>query len=301
MFFNINAKPSKWSTITLGLVLFGISILIYGIASYNRHKENPSDKLIPTAGQMAESFRKAIFQPVITEEYDEEGELIVTDQPRTLKEAYKAGRLKEMLKNGEWQLWKDTKASGYRVLIAVLFIFIGILLGLYMGMFPYLEKLLYRFVLFFDKIPALAILPILFIIFGLGETAKIALIVIGVAPTLILDTYLRVKEIPKEQITKGQTLNASTHEIIYKIVFPQIFPKILDTFRLNFKAIILFLIAGEALAAEAGLGYRIFVVRRYMDMATIIPYVIWISLFAFFIDYLLRRWIDKRFKWLENN
>jgi NitT/TauT family transport system permease protein len=96
------------------------------------------------------------------------------------------------------------------------------------------------------------------------------------------------------------TLNASAHEIIYKIVFPQIFPKILDTFRLNFKAIILFLIAGEALAAEAGLGYRIFVVRRYMDMATIIPYVIWISVLAFIIDWSLRRWIDKSFKWIEN-
>jgi NitT/TauT family transport system permease protein len=300
MFFNINAKPSKWSSIILGVILFFISIVLYGVSSYNRHKENPNDKLIPTATQMANSFKRAIFSPVIEEEYDEEGELIETNQPRTLNEAYKEGKLLEMLKNGEWQLWEDTKASGYRVFISILYIFLGILIGLYMGIFPYLERLLYRFILFFDKIPALAVLPILFIVFGLDETAKIALIVIGVAPTLILDTFLRVKEIPKEQITKGMTLNASAHEIIYKIVFPQIFPKILDTFRLNFKAIILFLIAGEALAAEAGLGYRIFVVRRYMDMATIIPYVIWISVLAFIIDWSLRRWIDKSFKWIEN-
>ncbi len=301
MFFNINANPSKWSSITLGLSLFVISIALYGVSSYNRHKENPNDKLIPTAGQMVQSFKRAIFSPVIEEQFDDEGELIETDQPRTIKEAYKAGKLKEMLKNGEWQLWEDTKASGYRVFVAILYIFLGILLGLYMGMFPYMERLLYRFILFFDKIPALAVLPILFIVFGLGETAKIALIVIGVAPTMILDTYLRVKEIPHEQITKGMTLKASTHEIIYKIVFPQIFPKILDTFRLNFKAIILFLIAGEALAAEAGLGYRIFVVRRYMDMATIIPYVVWISVLAFIIDWSLRLWIRKSFKWMENN
>jgi len=181
----------------------------------------------------------------------------------------------------------------------MLFIFAGVLLGLYMGMFPYLDKLLYRFILFFDKIPALAVLPILFIVFGLDETAKISLIVIGVAPTIILDTYLRVKDVPKENITKGMTLKASTQEIIYKIVFPQVFPKVLDTLRLNFKAVILFLIAGEALAAEAGLGYRIFVVRRYMDMATIIPYVIWISVLAFSIDFFLRRWIKKKFIWIK--
>ncbi len=299
MFFNINAKPSKWSSTALGLSLFAICILLYGISSNTRHTENPNDKLIPTASQMWQSFTKAVFQPVIEEEYDEEGALIETNQPRSLKEAYEAGQLIKMLKEGSWQLWEDTTASFYRIFVSILFIFIGILIGLYMGVFPYVEKLLYRFVLFFDKIPALAVLPVLFIVFGLGETAKIALIVIGVAPTLILDTFLRVKEVPKEQLTKGMTLNASTHEIIYKIVFPQILPKILDTFRLNFKAIILFLIAGEALAAEAGLGYRIFVVRRYMDMATIIPYVIWISLLAFIIDWSLRTWINKSFKWIR--
>jgi NitT/TauT family transport system permease protein len=300
MFFDINAKPGKKTSLALASVLFIISIVLYTGASVKRHKENPQDKLIPTAGQMWTSFTKAIFQPVIVQEYDEDGELIPNNEPKTLKEAYKQGKLLEMLKNGEWQLFRDTKASAYRVFIAMIFIFLGVLLGLYMGMMPYIEKLLYRFVLFFDKIPALAVLPILFIVFGLDETAKISLIVIGVAPTVILDTFLRVKEIPREQITKGMTLKASRHEIIYKIVFPQVFPKILDTIRLNFKAIILFLIAGEALAAEAGLGYRIFVVRRYLDMATIIPYVIWISLIAFLIDFMLRKWIQKRYKWLNN-
>ena len=297
MFFNINAKPGKGSSLLLGVALFLILITLYGYSSHKRHKENPMDKLIPTPTQMWDSFKKAVFRPVIEQEYDEDGELIPNNEPKTLKEAYKQGKHWEMLKNGEWQLWTDTKASGYRVIMAILFIFLGFLLGLYMAMFPYLEKLLYRFILFFDKIPALAILPILFIVFGLDETAKISLIVIGVVPTIILDTFLRVKDVPREQITKGMTLHASTHEIIYKIVFPQILPKVLDTFRLNFKSIILFLIAGEALAAEAGLGYRIFVVRRYMDMATIIPYVIWISLLAFLIDFLLRRHIKRRYGW----
>jgi NitT/TauT family transport system permease protein len=300
LFFNINAKPGKKSAITLASLFFIVCVILYCGASAKRHKENKQDKLIPTPAQMWSSFKRAVFQPVVIQEYDENGELIPNNEPKTLKEARKQGKMWNMLKKGDWQLWKDTKASAYRVIIAMIFIFLGVLLGLYMGMMPYVENLLYRFVLFFDKIPALAVLPILFIIFGLDETAKISLIVIGVAPTIILDTYLKVKEIPREQITKGLTLKASTHEIIYKIVFPQIFPKILDTIRLNFKAVILFLIAGEALAAEAGLGYRIFVVRRYLDMATIIPYVIWISLIAFLIDFLLRTWIRKRYKWLEN-
>lgn len=300
MFFDINAKPRKVPSFFLGLIFFLICVVLYGTSSAKRHAENPQDKLIPTPGQMVNSFKRAIFSPVIEYEYNDDGDIINENVPKTLAEAREQGMYWEMLKNGDWQLWEDTKASAYRVFVAMIFIFLGVLLGLYMGAFPYLEKLLYRFILFFDKIPALAILPILFIIFGLDETAKISLIVIGVVPTIILDTYLRVKDLPHEQITKGQTLKASTHEIIYKIIFPQVFPKVLDTIRLNFKSVILFLIAGEALAAEAGLGYRIFVVRRYMDMATIIPYVIYISLIAFLIDFLLRRWIKKRFTWMTN-
>lgn len=299
MFFNLNAKPGKKISFALSLLLFIVFIAIYSNASKIRHAENPNDKLIPTATQMWESFTKAIFMPNIEIDFDEDGEIIESNSPKSLSEAWEQGKTMEMLKNGEWQLWDDTLASSYRIGIAMIFIILSVLLGLYMGSFPYMEKLFYHFFLFLDKIPALAVLPILFIVFGLDETAKISLIVIGVAPTIILDTFLRVKEIPREQITKGQTLNASTHEIIYKIIFPQVFPKILDTIRLNFKAIILFLIAGEALAAEAGLGYRIFVVRRYMDMATIIPYVIWISLLAFFVDYLLRIWIKKKFTWIN--
>ena len=125
----------------------------------------------------------------------------------------------------------------------------------------------------------------------------VALIVIGVFPTIILDTYLRTKAVPREQITKGLTLGASDFEVAYNIVLPQILPGVLDTIRLNFKAIILFLIAGESLAATVGLGYRIFVVRRYIAMDIIIPYVIWMSLLAFLADFALRRFIRWKYHW----
>jgi NitT/TauT family transport system permease protein len=82
-------------------------------------------------------------------------------------------------------------------------------------------------------------------------------------------------------------------------VLPKIFPEVLDTIRLNLKAVFLFLIAGEALAATAGLGYRIFVVRRYVAMDIIIPYVIWISLLAFLTDLAMRVFIKRLYPWLD--
>ena len=59
----------------------------------------------------------------------------------------------------------------------------------------------------------------------------------------------------------------------------------------------IFLIAGEAIAATGGLGYRIFLVRRYLAMDVILPYVMWITLMAFAFDLLLRFASQRAFRW----
>jgi NitT/TauT family transport system permease protein len=59
----------------------------------------------------------------------------------------------------------------------------------------------------------------------------------------------------------------------------------------------LFLIASEAIASQDGLGYRIFLVRRYLSMDVIIVYVAWITLLAFIADFALRKWVSVRYPW----
>ena len=61
----------------------------------------------------------------------------------------------------------------------------------------------------------------------------------------------------------------------------------------------LLLIAGESLAATVGLGSRIFVVRRYMAMDIIIPYVLWMTVLLFLTDWFLQWVIRKRYAWLD--
>ncbi|WP_071781105.1 ABC transporter permease [Adhaeribacter aquaticus] len=257
-------KRSSWTDTLLSIFLFVLIIILYQYFAHQRHLLNPHDKLVPTFAQMLDAFTRSTFEPD---------------------------------RNGVYRLLDDTLASGQRVLISMVFVFGGVLMGAYMGLFPVMDKLFYKFFLFFDKIPALAILPILFIFFGLGEVSKVALIVIGVVPTIILDTYLRAKAFPQEQVIKAITMSASKSQIIFKIILPKIFPMALDSIRLNFKAIVLFLISGEALAATAGLGYRIFVVRRYMAMDIIISYVIWIGLLSYLIDAGICLWIKKQYRW----
>jgi NitT/TauT family transport system permease protein len=196
-------------------------------------------------------------------------------------------------------LWKDTLASGRRFLISVALLFPAVLLGLHMAMFPVIGAFFLRFILFFDKIVALSLLPILFIAFGIDELSKIMLIVIGVTPTIILDTFNLSKSVPREQIVKGFTLGASDFSITYRIVFKQIWPRVLNSIRLNLKAVMLFLFAGEMIASTDGLAYRIALLRRHMGMDTIIPYVLWVALLLFLVDFTMNKLNHKLHPWFQ--
>jgi NitT/TauT family transport system permease protein len=185
-------------------------------------------------------------------------------------------------------LWTDTVASAKRFAWAMLLLVPAVVLGLHMGLFPVIGTFFLRFILFFDKIIALSVLPILFIAFGIDELSKIMLIVIGVTPTIILDTFNLTKSVPPEQIVKGFTLGARDFGVAYRIVLKQILPRVINSIRLNLKPVMLFLFAGEMIASQNGLAFRIALLRRNMAMNVIIPYVMWVALLLFLVDLSMR-------------
>ena len=161
-----------------------------------------------------------------------------------------------------------------------------------------MRALLHPFVRFLSIIPPLAILPILFITFGVDELGKIMLIFLGTLFLIIRDIHLSVvKTIPKEQIVKALTLGASQAAVIYRIVLPQIIPRLVHTVRISLGPAWLFLIASEAISSTSGLGYRIFLVRRYLAMDIIIPYVLWVTFLGFLMDWILSRFVKWRYPW----
>ena len=198
-------------------------------------------------------------------------------------------------------LWQDTVASAKRFGWAMLLLIPAVVLGLHVGMFPFFGAFFLRFILFFDKIIALSVLPILFIAFGIDELSKVMLIVIGVTPTIILDTINLSKSVPKEQIVKGFTLGAGNFAIAYRVVLKQIMPRILNSIRLNLKSIMLFLFAGEMIASTDGLAYRIALLRRNMGMSTILPYVLWVALLLFLVDATMRLLNRRMHPWFKED
>jgi NitT/TauT family transport system permease protein len=245
---------------------FVLVLIAYALGSEARRAVNPSDKLLPAPSQIVETAVRVATQP---------------DK-----------------RSGEIVFWKDTAASLQRLVLGVgIGAAIGLLLGLSIGLFPAVHALFNNFVAVISMVPPLAVLPILFIIFGLGEVSKVALIAIGVTPFLIRDLAAKSAELPFEQIVKAQTLGASSFVIGLRVALPQIMPRLIQAVRLALGPAWLFLIAAEAIASEDGLGYRIFLVRRYLAMDIILTYVIWITFLAFVIDWLLRTASRRFFPW----
>lgn len=291
-FFKINGSPGRKKYL-LSVLPFLVLVVSYILLATFSRQENAQYKITPTLPEMGVAFHKAITE-------SDNGRYFIEIGP---EEGFcSQEELKDPAAPEKWcfggDLFVDTWASGRRFLISLAVLFFGILWGLHMGLLPYFEALFYRFGVFFDKLPALLLLPILFMIVGVDELAKVFLVVIGVMPTIVLDTYLRTKEIHREQIVKGFTLGATDMEIAYRIVLPQIFPRVLNTIRLNFKTMVSLLIAAEAISATEGLGYRSLVFLRHIAMDSIIPYVLWAGSLFFIADWLVTRWIQ-RYDWLD--
>ena len=259
----INRHPDAVSRLLLPAVPFALLAAWYLTASSIRLAANPADKLLPGLSTVADAVRRVAVLP----------------DPRT----------------GQVVLWSDTAASLGRLGAGLAISAAGsFALAVGIGMVPLARSLLGRVVEVISLIPPLAVLPILLITVGLGEVSKVVLIVIGTAPFLVRDLAARVLELPHEQIVKAQSLGASSWQMALRVVVPQLLPRLLDAVRLSLGSAWLFLISAEAIASESGLGYRIFLVRRYFAMDVILPYVAWITVLAFALDLglrLLRRWL----------
>ena len=280
-FLRIHASPGRSTAWILSWILFAVGITGYFYVAQQRHRENPDDRVMPTAGQMIRAFQDAALKPAEEDQTVEEGTATLLTRVRSS------------------MLWKDTIASGRRFLISVALLFPAVVLGLHMALFPYIGAFFLRFIQFFDKIVALSLLPILFIAFGIDELSKIMLIVVGVTPTIILDTFNLSNGVPREQIVKGFTLGAGDFALTYRIIFKQIWPRVLNSIRLNLKAVMLFLFAGEMIASTDGLAYRIALLRRHMGMDTIIPYVLWVALLLFLVDLAMHMFNRKMHPWFQ--
>jgi NitT/TauT family transport system permease protein len=182
-------------------------------------------------------------------------------------------------------LMHDLAATMTRVGIGFgLVVLISVPLGLGIGTFASIRALFEPMIGLLRYMPAPAFIPLLIIWLGLGETSKIALLVIG---TVFFNTLMSADAanlVPRELIDASYTLGASRWTVVRKVVLPHSLPGLIDAMRVNIAATFNLVVVAELIAAQSGLGYRITRAQRFLQTDQIFFVLIVIGVIGVTID-----------------
>ena len=133
----------------------------------------------------------------------------------------------------------------------------GIAVGLTLGLFPIVRAALWPMMGALYPIPKIAILPLVMLIFGLGESSKWVIIAIGVFFPLVINSMVGVMSIDKIYHDVGRNFGASRLDRYLTIALPGALPLILAGVRLGWGTALLLMVTAEFVASKVGLGYLI--------------------------------------------
>jgi NitT/TauT family transport system permease protein len=193
----------------------------------------------------------------------------------------------------EGLLFDDIRASGQRIAIGYgISVALGVVFGIAIGTFTSAEAFFEPQFGFLRYIPASALIPVMLLWLGIGESPKITMIVIGTVFFNILMIADVARLVPRELLNASYTLGASRSTVLRRVVFRHSLPGIVDVARVNLAAAWLMLVVSEVLAANEGLAYRIVRAQRFRGFDTMFAVLIVFGIIGLMSDLFLR--------WLRN-
>jgi NitT/TauT family transport system permease protein len=175
------------------------------------------------------------------------------------------GTFTSLILSGE--LFIALKASLFRILVGFLAGAVpGVLIGLTMGLFPLVRALLQPMVAATYPIPKIALLPLIMLVFGIGESAKVATIAIGVFFLVLINTVAGVVNIDHIYLDVARNFGASRKDYYLTIALPGALPLIITGVKLGMGMALLLIVAAEMIAAQAGIGYMIWTGYSTFDL-----------------------------------
>jgi ABC-type nitrate/sulfonate/bicarbonate transport system permease component len=186
-------------------------------------------------------------------------------------------------------LWENARVSLERIGLGFLLgSLIGIPIGLAIGSFAVVRRLLEPYTEFLRFIPATAMITVAVIWFGIGEGSKIFLIIYTTVFIVIISTAAGVSAVTPNKIRAARSLGANRAQVFWYVAFPATVPHILTGMRLAMGNSFVTIIAAELVAANAGLGKMIWDARLYMLVDQIFVALLVLGLLGFTADRLFR-------------
>lgn len=199
--------------------------------------------------------------------------------------------------NKEGVLWENIGVSAKRAVIG--FIIggsIGFVLGMANGLSRTSEKLLDSSIQMVRTIPHLALIPIVILWFGIGESSKLFLVALGVAFPIYLNTFHGIRSVDKDLIEMGKVYGLKSLQLIMIVILPGALPSILVGLRYALGIMWLSLIVAETISADSGIGYMAMNAREFMHMDIVVVSILLYALLGKLSDsaakFLEKQWLQ---------
>jgi NitT/TauT family transport system permease protein len=161
---------------------------------------------------------------------------------------------------------------------------VGIPLGLAIGSFRPVRAILEPWTEFFRFIPAVAMITVSVIWFGIGEESKVFLIAYTTVFVVIIATAAGVGAVARDKIRAAQCLGASRFQVFLLVALPATLPFILTGMRLAMANAFVTIVAAELVASNDGLGKMLWDARLFMQVEDIFVALVTLGLLGFTVD-----------------
>lgn len=172
---------------------------------------------------------------------------------------------------------------------------VGFCLGWYRGLRTFVDPVIN----FFRALPPIALIPLVIVYFGIGETAKTVILFYASFFAGVIVMYEGIAQVNPIYVKVSRTLGATDMEIFARVIVPLTVPHILTAVRVALGVAWATLVAAELIAAQQGLGAMIQDASAFFQLDTIYVGIICIGSIALLMDMLLRLATRKLVAWQE--
>ena len=170
---------------------------------------------------------------------------------------------------------------------------LGLILGLLTGTFRIAETLLDTTFQMVRNIPALALIPLVILWFGIDESAKLFLVAVGVFFPIYLNTFHGIRSVDKGLIEMARSYGLSGWQLYRHVILPGALPSVLVGLRFSLGLMWVLLIVAETISAQAGIGYLTMNAREFLQTDVVLVGILLYALLGKLADVLakgLERW-----------
>lgn len=186
---------------------------------------------------------------------------------------------------GSGDLWRHLSASLYRLVLGFVVgcvpaIVIGLAIGLYRPVRAAFDPLISATY----PIPKSSLLPLMLLIFGLGESSKIVMVAIGVFYPVVINTAAGVRQIAPIFLDVGHNYGASRFNMFRTVALPGALPLIMTGVKLGAGMGLVLIAIAEMVGAKSGLGYMIWNAWELFDVQTMYVGLFVIAIIGFLLN-----------------